>query len=186
MIKIIDGDIIFCSSKLTPKSLSIYPFRFIIQFTTFSKYEHCSQFINGKIAEATAKNGTYLEPLQEWLDRRYDFVSLDILRHNGKLSKKQLQGILDHWVLTDGAKYPFFKAFFSPFDYILPKKLKTRSLKASQFCSEGVLRGYRRGGIIPETIKPRYYNPQETFELLKKMGFIHIPNIKPSEIIYEK
>lgn len=186
MIKIIDGDIIFCSSRLTPKSLRIYPFRFIIQLTTFSKYEHSSQFISGKIAEATAKNGTYLEPLQKWLDRRYDFVTLDILRHNGQLSDKQLQGILEHWVLTSGAKYPFFKAFFSAFDFILPKTFKTRSLKGSQFCSEGVLRGLRRGGVIPETTKPRYYNPQETFELLKKMGFIHIPDIKPNEIIYEK
>ena len=94
--KIKEGDVIFCSSKLTWKSLLLFPARFLIQLTTLSKYEHAAQFINGKVAEANSKKGTILTPLQKWLDSRYDFVTIDILRPR-KITEKQLGQILpDH------------------------------------------------------------------------------------------
>jgi hypothetical protein len=40
--KIKEGDVIFCSSKLTWKSASLFPARFLIQATTLSQYEHAA------------------------------------------------------------------------------------------------------------------------------------------------
>ena len=182
--KIKNGDIIFCSSKLTWKSAIMFPSRFLIQGVTSSQYEHAAQFINGKVAEATIKKGTTLTFLQQWINSRYNFVTLDILRPKQEPTKEELNQIFTHWVLTKGAKYPFNKAFISAFDCIIPKSKKKPSLKRKQFCSEGVVRGLKRAKLLPENLLARYYTPQELFKLLINIGFIHFENINP-ELIYE-
>jgi len=182
--KIKEGDIIFCSSKLTWKSATMFPARFLIQATTFSQYEHAAQFINGKVAEADAKKGTILTPLKKWLNSRYDFVSLDILRPNQELTEKQLEEMFNHWVLTKGAKYPFSKALYSSLDCLIPSSLKEPSLKKEQFCSEGVFRALKRAVLLPENLLARYYTPQELFELLIDIGFMHFENINP-KLVHE-
>lgn len=182
--KIKNGDIIFCSSKLTWKSAIIFPGRFLIQGVTSSQYEHVAQFINGKVAEATIKKGTILTFLQQWINSRYDFVTLDILRPNQELTEEQLNQIFNHWVFTKGAKYPFGKALYSSLDCFIPSSLKEPSLKKEQFCSEGVMRGLKKAKLLPKNLLARYYTPQELFKLLINISFIHFENINP-ELIYE-
>jgi hypothetical protein len=180
--KVKEGDVIFCSSRLTWKSVQKYPMRFLIQATTFSKYEHSAQFINGKVAEAKAKKGTILTPLDGWIKSRYNFVTLDVLRPNSKISKRQSEEMLKHWLSTKGVKYPFSKAFTSAFDCVLPESIKKRSLKKEQFCSEGVMRSLQKGALIPENLLARYYTPQELFELLVDIGFTHFKDMNPNSI----
>jgi len=180
--KIKEGDVIFCSSKLTWKSASLFPARFLIQATTFSQYEHAAQFINGKVAEANSKKGTILTPLQQWLDSRYNFVTIDILRPR-KITEEQLHQILNHWVLSKGAKYPFSKALYSSLDCLIPTFIKEPSLTREQFCSEGVLRGLKRAVLLPENLEASRYTPQELFELLVEFGFQHFEDINP-KLIY--
>jgi hypothetical protein len=158
--KIKEGDIIFCSSKLTWKSAILFPARFLIQATTLSQYEHVAQFINGKIAEANAKKGTILTPLQTWV----------------------IEAMLNHWILTKGAKYPFSKALYSSLDCLIPSSLKEPSLRKEQFCSEGVLRALKKAVLLPENLLARYYTPQELFELLVEVGFKHFEDINPKSI----
>jgi hypothetical protein len=180
--KIEEADVIFCSSKLTWKSAILFPARFLIQATTLSQYEHAAQFIDGKIAEANAKKGTILTPLQKWVNSKYDFVTIDVLRPQ-KITKKQLEVMLGHWVLTKGARYPFKKALYSSLDCLIPSSLKEPSLKREQFCSEGVLRALKKAALLPENLLARYYTPQELFELLEEVGFKHFENINP-KLIY--
>ena len=179
--KVKEGDIIFCSSKLTYKSAILFPARFLIQATTLSQYEHAAQFINGKIAEANAKKGTILTPLQTWINSKYDFVTIDVLRPQ-KITKKQIEAMLNHWILTKGAKYPFSKALYSSLDCLIPSSLKEPSLRKEQFCSEGVLRALKKAVLLPENLLARYYTPQELFELLIEVGFKHFENINPKSI----
>jgi len=180
--KVKEGDVIFCSSKLTCKSAILFPARFLIQATTLSQYEHAAQFINGKIAEANAKKGTILTPLQNWVNSKYDFVTIDVLRPQ-KITKKQLEAMLSHWILTKGAKYPFSKALYSNLDCLIPSSLKEPSLRKEQFCSEGVLRALKKAVLLPENLLARYYTPQELFELLVDVGFKHFDNINPKFIV---
>jgi hypothetical protein len=175
-----DGDILFCSSRLTWKSFIIKIMRFVIRLFTFSRYEHCAVYLNNYIYEASAKNKVRKMTVKDWMSTRHDFLRFDIFRKELDGNKKDRLIYLFESSL--GQEYGFFIALLSAFDFLIPHRLKLKINQKGRFCSEIVAYNLIKIGQIKDVFLPQFTTPEELSHILKEEGYNIQNNIKVNQI----
>tara|TARA_R110000822_G_scaffold177026_1_gene317058 strand:- start:40 stop:579 length:540 start_codon:yes stop_codon:yes gene_type:complete len=163
-----DASFLFQHSPFSIKRFWENPYRFFVQFFTWSKFEHLVFIIDGKVLHADLDNGVIFIPLDEYLAKfAVDPVRIYLDEPKKEFNQSDKLKLIEYCKIKNGEKYDLIGAELAWLDEASwIRSIFEKRDPQGEWCSGVAIGALVYIGIFPKQ-KDRL-TPAEAFKKLKK------------------